>query len=308
MARLMDGYERSRRSRAARQRPVRLGIITALFHDIGYLRHRKDTRHRNGAEYTLRHVSRGAYFLEEYMRDIGMPDWSRVAGRIIHFTGYEVPVERIDVPKAAVPLARQHARQRGHHCADGRSLLPGEMSRPAVSGVRLGRARCRAGSRATQADGAVHLAAGSAVQDARLLPHRDGAAGRASRRGILATSRSISAARTCTWTKVARTSAMPSGSREGPRYRRCLRRIPPPEARLHPLRLSMHPARPGSHARRACPRERREMPGRHASRARLRTVPYRPPPARSCRRARPIPSGRAPPRARRAERSCRSPA
>ncbi len=26
-----------------------LGVITALFHDVGYLRHRHDTRHRTGA-------------------------------------------------------------------------------------------------------------------------------------------------------------------------------------------------------------------------------------------------------------------
>jgi hypothetical protein len=99
MARLMDGYERSRRfSDALGPELFSLGIITALFHDIGYLRHRKDTRHRNGAEYTLHHVSRGAYFLDEYMQEIGMPQWARVAGRIIHFTGYEIPVQRIDVP------------------------------------------------------------------------------------------------------------------------------------------------------------------------------------------------------------------
>jgi hypothetical protein len=97
MARLMDGYERSRRfSEALGTDLFALGIITALFHDVGYLRHRKDTRHRNGAEYTLRHVSRGAYFLDEYMQELGMPEWARVAGRIIHFTGYEIPVHRID--------------------------------------------------------------------------------------------------------------------------------------------------------------------------------------------------------------------
>jgi HD domain-containing protein len=104
MARLMDGYEQSRRF--AEPLPAELfelGILTALFHDIGYLRHRKDTRHRNGAEYTLHHVSRGAYFLDEYMQDLGVPQWSRVAGRIIHFTGYEIPAQRIDVPS---PLYR----------------------------------------------------------------------------------------------------------------------------------------------------------------------------------------------------------
>jgi hypothetical protein len=104
MARLMNGYERAReRPEPIGARLFGLGIITALFHDIGYLRHRNDTRHRNGAEYTLRHVSRGARFLEQYMRDIHLPELATVAGRILHFTGYEVPVERIDVPS---PLFR----------------------------------------------------------------------------------------------------------------------------------------------------------------------------------------------------------
>ena len=99
MARMMDGYERTReRPEPMGARLFSFGILTALFHDIGYLRHRNDTRHRNGAEYTLRHVSRGARFLEQYMRDIGMPDLAPLAGRIIHFTGYEIAVERIEVP------------------------------------------------------------------------------------------------------------------------------------------------------------------------------------------------------------------
>jgi hypothetical protein len=100
MARLMDGYERGERERPEPIGPrlFALGIVTALFHDIGYLRHRKDTRHHNGAEYTLRHVSRGARFLEQYVASIGMPDLAPVAARIVHFTGYEIPVQRIEVP------------------------------------------------------------------------------------------------------------------------------------------------------------------------------------------------------------------
>jgi hypothetical protein len=99
MARLMNGYERSRdRSTPIGDRLFAFGIVTALFHDIGYLRHRHDTRHRNGAEYTLKHVSRGARFLEQYMSEIGMADLAAVAGSIVHFTGYEVPVHEIEVP------------------------------------------------------------------------------------------------------------------------------------------------------------------------------------------------------------------
>jgi hypothetical protein len=99
MARLMSGYERTAHgTEQFGERLFRLGIITALFHDCGYIRHKKDTRHRNGAEYTLRHVSRGARFLEEYMPNVGMPDLAGVAAQLVHFTGYEIPVQQIKVP------------------------------------------------------------------------------------------------------------------------------------------------------------------------------------------------------------------
>lgn len=99
MARLMDGYERT----AGRAEPIgarlfRFGILAALLHDVGYLRHRHDTRHQNGAEYTLCHVSRGSRFVEHYLSALGMGDLAPVAARIIHFTGYEVAVEAIEVP------------------------------------------------------------------------------------------------------------------------------------------------------------------------------------------------------------------
>jgi hypothetical protein len=101
MARLMDGYERSsQRAEPLGARLFNFGIIAALFHDIGYLRHRHDTRRQNGAEYTLRHVSRGGRFLEDYMRELGMADLAQLASRVLHFTGYEVPVSQIDVPNA----------------------------------------------------------------------------------------------------------------------------------------------------------------------------------------------------------------
>jgi hypothetical protein len=102
MARLMDGYERTRardhrRNGELDARLFRFGIVTALFHDIGYLRKVNDTRHKNGAEYTLTHVSRGAKFLEDYMNRIGMAELAPMAMRIIHFTGYEKSIDKIDV-------------------------------------------------------------------------------------------------------------------------------------------------------------------------------------------------------------------
>ncbi|MGH8759976.1 MAG: hypothetical protein ACREVW_10765, partial [Burkholderiales bacterium] len=58
MARLMDGYERSRdRADALGPKLFGFGVVTALFHDVGYLRRTRDMRHRNGAEYTLTHVT-----------------------------------------------------------------------------------------------------------------------------------------------------------------------------------------------------------------------------------------------------------
>ena len=105
MARLMDGYERTRdRTDAIGSRLFRFGIVTALFHDIGYLRKVNDTRHKNGAEYTLKHVTRGAKFVEEYMNRIGMAEYAPIAAQIIHFTGYEKPIARIEVPNLSFRL------------------------------------------------------------------------------------------------------------------------------------------------------------------------------------------------------------
>ena len=105
MARLMDGYERTQdRSGELGARLFRFGIVTALFHDIGYLRKVNDTRHKNGAEYTLKHVTRGARFLEDYMNRIGMAELAQIASQLIHFTGYEKPIAKIDVPNLSFRL------------------------------------------------------------------------------------------------------------------------------------------------------------------------------------------------------------
>ncbi|QJR14829.1 HD domain-containing protein [Usitatibacter palustris] len=99
MARLLDGYERSRGDGAAiGERLFQLGVICALFHDVGYIRKRNDKRHKRGAEYTTRHVSRGARFLKGYLPTIGLDEFADVAGSIVHFTGYERPVSTIRVP------------------------------------------------------------------------------------------------------------------------------------------------------------------------------------------------------------------
>jgi hypothetical protein len=97
MARLMDGCVRATDADVLNERLFRFGIMTALYHDCGYIRHRQDTRHANGAEYTKTHVSRGGRFLEEYLVKVGMAEYAPAASGTLHFTGYEVPVESIRV-------------------------------------------------------------------------------------------------------------------------------------------------------------------------------------------------------------------
>jgi len=100
MARLLDGYERSRKEEAVPidERLFQLGTICALYHDMGYIRRTSDKRHLNGAEYTLVHVTRGGRFLRDYLPTIGMEEFAEVAGALLHFTGYERPVASIRVP------------------------------------------------------------------------------------------------------------------------------------------------------------------------------------------------------------------
>jgi hypothetical protein len=102
MARLLAGYDRTHTpdQRIGGDRAL-MGVVTALFHDAGYIRQTDDTQHRNGAEFTRTHVSRGAHFLERYLPTIGMGEWVPVATQIIHFTGYEVPFDqiRLDDPR-----------------------------------------------------------------------------------------------------------------------------------------------------------------------------------------------------------------
>ncbi|HTN94110.1 MAG TPA: hypothetical protein VMJ33_05995 [Gallionella sp.] len=100
-ARLMDGYERSQKSGAGLGEELFIfGILLALFHDSGYLRKRGSEDDRKGAEFTLVHVSRSAELLKNYMQEIGMGKLADIAAQVVHFTGYEVPVERIQVPPA----------------------------------------------------------------------------------------------------------------------------------------------------------------------------------------------------------------
>jgi hypothetical protein len=97
MARLLEGYARSRNEAPLPPQAYGIGIVIALFHDVGYLRRRGDDEHRYGAEYTLTHVSRGAEFLRGYFPGLGWAQYAAAAAEMVHFTGYERPLETVRV-------------------------------------------------------------------------------------------------------------------------------------------------------------------------------------------------------------------
>lgn len=99
LARLVSGYERSveppDRLGAAR---AQMAIITSLFHDSGYIRHNtRDKDFTNGAEFTLYHVSRSADFLRRYLPELGLAKDVGVSSMIVHFTGYELDLDKIEL-------------------------------------------------------------------------------------------------------------------------------------------------------------------------------------------------------------------
>jgi hypothetical protein len=99
MARLCCGYELqvAPGERLGAER-VLVGLITALFHDVGYLRERSDAVATNGAEFTRTHVSRGARFLAGWLPQVGHAHWVPVVDELIHYTGYERPLNSLALP------------------------------------------------------------------------------------------------------------------------------------------------------------------------------------------------------------------
>jgi hypothetical protein len=97
MARLLAGYEQTAPEvdRLGHERAV-VGLICALFHDSGYIR-RVTERHRNGAEFTPYHISRSAEYLTGYLPRIGLGQWVPIARQVVHFTGYEISLDDIEL-------------------------------------------------------------------------------------------------------------------------------------------------------------------------------------------------------------------
>jgi hypothetical protein len=108
MARLLLGYEGSVEAhhRFGAERAV-MALVTSLFHDAGYIREYGDVQHRNGAEFTLYHVTRSARYLARFLPGIGMESWVPISTRIVHFTGYEIQLSQIH-------LAEPKDRKLGH--------------------------------------------------------------------------------------------------------------------------------------------------------------------------------------------------
>ncbi len=99
LARLIAGFEMSvePEDRLGAERAM-FGIVCALFHDSGYLRHRERDKHAtNGAEFTRTHVTRSGNFVEQYLPFVGLEAFAPVASCVIHFTGYEMPLDQIEL-------------------------------------------------------------------------------------------------------------------------------------------------------------------------------------------------------------------
>jgi hypothetical protein len=99
LARLIVGHERSvdPGDRLGAERAC-FAVVAALFHDAGYLRHRERDRDAvNGAVFTTTHVTRSGAYLESYLPQIGLEAFVPVVSRVVHFTGYEIPLEQIEL-------------------------------------------------------------------------------------------------------------------------------------------------------------------------------------------------------------------
>ncbi len=120
MARLLDGHDRaSSAADAMGAERALIGVVSALFHDSGYILEGGDTGCVSGAEYTLIHVSRSARFLARYLPEVGLGRHVARATRLVHFTGYEIPIDRLELPD---PLDRRLG------CMLGSADLIGQMA------------------------------------------------------------------------------------------------------------------------------------------------------------------------------------
>jgi len=120
MARLIDGHDRSRpEDERLGPRRAALGVLVALFHDSGYLKRRSESGVENGAVFTKVHVSRSADFITAYLPLLGFAPEAATAARLVHYTGYEMNIDDIDVADG---------KDRVLGCMLGTADLLGQMS------------------------------------------------------------------------------------------------------------------------------------------------------------------------------------
>ena len=95
--RLLQGHERSvAPDERLGGRRAALGVISALFHDAGYIRRHSDHA-ENGAEFTFTHVGRSGEFLADFLPLVGFDREAEMASQLVHFTGYELALDAIKV-------------------------------------------------------------------------------------------------------------------------------------------------------------------------------------------------------------------
>ena len=73
-----------------------VGIVSALFHDSGYIRKTTEDNLANGAQYTKSHVTRSARFIKSYMPIVGLDSHINDAIQLVHYTGYERDLDALD--------------------------------------------------------------------------------------------------------------------------------------------------------------------------------------------------------------------
>jgi hypothetical protein len=119
-ARLVEGHDRVQpaQDQLGPRRAI-LGVVIALLHDSGYLKRTSEVGVENGAIFTKVHVSRSADFLARYLPTIGYAPEAPLASRLVHFTGYEMDVDQIQV---------EDPRDRLLGCMVGCADLIGQMS------------------------------------------------------------------------------------------------------------------------------------------------------------------------------------
>lgn len=106
LARFINGHDRSvaKADKIGAERAL-IAVITALYHDSGYLRSKYDSKHHNGAEYTLCHVSRSSRFLKRYFQKLGMDEAANISSQMVHYTGYEINLDKIVLPDLKLHIA-----------------------------------------------------------------------------------------------------------------------------------------------------------------------------------------------------------